>query len=153
MALLLLTILIVLLAGGSAIWSCSRRRRHPPPPCKDRRGATNAKDVPVNLKYGRVELTFLYRYASVHDVELGGRYDIRTPPLLNIWTHNWISPGCRQESSLMFSLEFNWKTASLISVKLQPGYDWAIFLDELARLERAALGGVMYGKRRGERIT
>ena len=93
---LLLTILIVLLVGGLAIWGDSRRRGHPTPPCKDRRGATNAKDVPVNLRYGRVELTFLHRYANVHDVELGGRYDIRTPPLLNIWTHNWITPGCRQ---------------------------------------------------------
>ena len=117
MALLLLTILIVLLVSGLAIWGDSRRRKDPPPSCKDRRGAINAKDVFVNLKYGRVDLTFLYRYASVHDVESGGRYDTRTPPLLNIWTHNWISPGCREESSLMFGLEFNWKTASLISVE------------------------------------
>jgi hypothetical protein len=52
----------------------------------------------------------------------------------------------------MFSLEFDRKTASLMSVVLQPGYDWAIFLDELAKLERAALGDVLYGKRRAEPI-
>jgi hypothetical protein len=46
----------------------------------------------------------------------------------------------------MFSLEFDWSTASLISVWLQPGYNWTIFLDELAKLERAALGDVVYGK-------
>jgi hypothetical protein len=34
-----------------------------------------------------------------------------------------------------------------------PGYDWKIFLDELARLERAALDDVVYGKRRAEPIT
>ena len=37
-------------------------------------------------------------------------------------------------------LGVRWNTASLMSVTLQPDYDWAIFLDELARLERAALG-------------
>jgi hypothetical protein len=45
----------------------------------------------------------------------------------------------------MFSLEFDWNTAWLMSVTLQPGYDWTMFLDELAKLEKAALGGVVYG--------
>jgi hypothetical protein len=45
----------------------------------------------------------------------------------------------------MFSLKFDYATASLKSVKLQPGFDWEIFLDELAKLERAALGDVLYG--------
>lgn len=52
----------------------------------------------------------------------------------------------------MFTLEFDWNTASLMSVTSQPGYDWVIFLDELAKLERVALGDVVYGKRREERI-
>jgi hypothetical protein len=42
-------------------------------------------------------------------------------------------------SSLIFSLEFDWNTASLMSVMLQPGYDWQVFRDELATLERAAV--------------
>jgi len=53
----------------------------------------------------------------------------------------------------MFSLEFDWNTASLMSVTMQPGYNWQIFLDELARLERAALGKVVYGQHRGEPKT
>jgi hypothetical protein len=53
----------------------------------------------------------------------------------------------------MFSLEFDLNTASLMSVMLLPGYDWAIFLDELARLERAALGDVVYGRRWAEPIA
>ena len=53
----------------------------------------------------------------------------------------------------MFSLAFDWNTSSLMSVTLQPGYDWAIFLDELARLETAALGDVVYGKSRCEPKT
>ncbi|MFZ1937299.1 MAG: hypothetical protein WCB27_00825 [Thermoguttaceae bacterium] len=113
----------------------------------------NAEIVRTNLQYERADLKLLLRYVKAHDVERGGRYDIRRPPRLNIWTHTWLHPGCRAESSLLFSLEFDWNTASLMSVTLQPGYDWAIFLDELAKLERAALGGTVYGKRRTEPIA
>jgi hypothetical protein len=154
MGLLLLTtltvllVLSVLLVGGLAIWGRPRRRKHLPPPFKDSRGAINAENVRVNLRYDRADLKSLFWHAMAHDVELDGRYHLRRPPRLDIWTHNWINPGCRAESSLMVSLEFDWNTASLISVTLQPRYDWAIFLDELARLERGALGGVVYGKSR-----
>ena len=114
----------------------------------------NAENVRVNLRYDRGDLKALLRYARAHDVEQrGGRYDMRKPPELNIWTHTWSNPGCEAESSLMFNLEFDRNTASLMSVTMQPGYDWAIFLDELAKLERAALGGVLYGKRRAEPIA
>jgi hypothetical protein len=105
----------------------------------------NTENVQTTLRYDRTDLKSLLRYAKAHDIELDGRYDIRRPPRLNIWTHNWIHPGCKTESSLMFSMEFDWNTASLISVILQPGYDWAIFLDELAKLEMAALGDMVYG--------
>ena len=154
MGLLLLTtltvliVLSVLLMGGLAIWGCPRRRIYLPPPFKDSGGARNAKNVHVDLQYGRKELKSLFRYAKAHDVELDGRYHMQRLPRLKIWTHNWINPGCRVESSLMFSLKFDCDTASLKSVKLQPGFDWQVFLDELAKLERAALGGVLYGKRR-----
>jgi hypothetical protein len=53
----------------------------------------------------------------------------------------------------MFGLEFDRNTASLTLVLLQPSYDWEIFLDELAKLERAALGDMVYGKRRAEPIA
>jgi hypothetical protein len=106
--------------------------------------------VRINLRYERAELKQILRYAKAHDVELKGRYDFRKPPRLNIWTHTWSNPGCRAESCLMFSLEFDGNTASLMSVMLLPGYDWEAFLDELARLERAALGKRVYGQRRRE---
>ena len=105
----------------------------------------NTDNVRIKLRYDRTDMRSLLRYAKAHDVELDGRYDIRRPPRLNIWTHNWIHPGCRAESSLMFSIEFDWSTTSVISVTFQPGYDWEIFLDELAKLESAALGDVVYG--------
>jgi hypothetical protein len=115
--------------------------------------AMNAERLQIHLRYDRPDLISLLRYAKANDVGSGGRYDIRRPPRLNIWTHTWINPGCRAESTLMFSLEFDWNTASLMSVALQPDYDWAIFLDELARLEKAALGDVVFGKRRAEPIA
>ena len=112
----------------------------------------NAQEVRINLRYDRADLRSLVAYAQAHDVELAGRYDVRRPPRLNIWTHTWIHPGCRAESSLMFSLEFDWNTPTLMSVRLMSGYGWEIFLDELARLERAALGDTVYGRRRAEPI-
>ena len=113
----------------------------------------NTENVRINLRYGQADLKSLLAYARAHDVERDGRYDGRKPPHINIWTHNWLHPGCRAESSLMFRLEFDLKTTSLMSVMLQPGYDWQIFLDELARLELAALGDTVYGKRLAERIA
>jgi hypothetical protein len=106
----------------------------------------NAENVRINLRYDRADLKSLLVHVLSHDFEHGGRYDMRMPPLINIWTHNWVHPGCRAESSLMFSLEFDWNTLSLMSVVLQPGYDWQVFLDELAKLETAALGDLVYGK-------
>ena len=112
-----------------------------------------AQTVRINLRYDRAELKQILRYAKAHDLERNGRYDFRIPPRLNIWTHTWSNAGCKAESCVMFSLEFAWATASLMSVMLQPGYDWEAFLDELARLERAALGNPVYGKRRREPTT
>jgi hypothetical protein len=112
-----------------------------------------SKNVRIHLPYDQADLKSILRYAKSHDVERDGRYDIRKPPRLNIWTHNWSNPGCRAESCVMFSLAFDWNTASLMSVQMQPGYVWQVFLDELARLESAALGKIVYGQHRGEPKT
>jgi hypothetical protein len=84
----------------------------------------NAQTVRINLRYDQADLKSLLRYARAHDVGRDGRYDVRKPPRLNIWTHPWTSPACQAESTLMFSLEFDWNRASLMSVILQPGFDW-----------------------------
>ena len=107
--------------------------------------AMNAEIVRINLRYDRADLKSLFRYAKAHDVQRGGRYDIRKLPWLNIWTHTWTNPGCKAESSLMFSLQFERGSSSLMSVVLQPGFDWQAFLDELAWLEKRALGDTVYG--------
>jgi len=113
----------------------------------------NAEVVRINLRYDQADLESLFRYAHAHDVGQAGRYDVRKWPRLNIWTHTWANPTCRAESSLMFSLEIDLNTASLMSVMLHPGFDWEAFLDELAKLETAALGDVVYGKRHCEPKT
>jgi len=50
----------------------------------------------------------------------------------------------------MFSLEFDWRISTLMSVVLMPGFDWEAFVDELAILEKAALGESIYGRTRHE---
>ncbi len=109
-----------------------------------------AQTVRINLRYDRVDLKQICRYAKAHDVERNGRYDLRIPPRLNIWTHTWCNPACMAESCVMFSLEFDLKNAALLSVVLMRGFDWEAFVDELATLERAALGKSVYGRRRRE---
>ena len=104
------------------------------------RNAMHAKTVRIDLRYDRDELKQILRYAGAHDVRRNGRYDFRMPPHLNIWTHAWSNDGCKAESCVMFRLTFDWKTASLMSVLLLPGFDWEAFVDELVRLEMAALG-------------
>ena len=105
----------------------------------------------INLQYERAELKQILRYAKAHDVERNGRYDLlRLPPLLNIWTHAWNNACCKAESCVMFSLEVDWKTATLMYVVLMQGFDWEAFMDELATLEMAALGKSIYGRTRRE---
>ena len=110
-----------------------------------------AHTVRINLRYERAELKQILRYAKAHDVERNGRYDLlRLPPLLTIWTHAWSNAGCKAESCVMFSLEVDWRTAALVFVVLMPGFACEGFVDELATLERAALGKSIYGRTRRE---
>jgi len=112
-----------------------------------------AHTVRINLRYKSAELSRILLYVKAHDLKRQGRYDSRKLRRVNIWTHAWRNTGCREESCVMFSLEFDWKTASLASVVLLPGYDWEAFVGELATLERAALGNSVYGRRRREPTT
>jgi hypothetical protein len=72
------------------------------------------------------------------------------PLSLELSHHAWSNAGCKAESCVMFSLEVDWKTATLMFVVLMPGFDWEAFVDELATLERTALGKSIYGKTRRE---
>jgi hypothetical protein len=112
-----------------------------------------AKSLWVNLRYRRADLQSIFAYAVAHDVERDGRYDVQKPRRLIIWTHTWSNPACNAESTLMFSLEFDMKTGSLLWVIMQRGYNWRVFCDELARLEMAALGRVVWGEPQAEPIV
>jgi len=114
------------------------------------RNAVQAQTVRINLQYDRAELSRILYYVKAHDRERQGRYDSRNALHLEIWTHAWHNSGCRKESCLMFSLEFDWRISTLMSVVLMPGFDWEAFVDELAILEKAALGESIYGRTRHE---
>jgi hypothetical protein len=115
-----------------------------------RRDDMNAETVQVNLRYRRADLESLFTYARTQIVAHNGKYAVKRPSRINIWAHKWCHPARMAEPTLMFSLEYDWGTASLRSVTLQPGFGWRVFLDELTRLERVALGNVVYGLRRCE---
>ena len=100
----------------------------------------NAEFVRVNLRYDQADLESLFRYARAHDVVQAGRYDLRrSPPAQHLDAHLGQSslPG-RIVADVQPRIDRN--TASLMSVIVQPGYDWPVFLDELARLEKRRWG-------------
>ena len=101
--------------------------------------------VRINLRYEPAELKRILEFAKANDVAQGGRYDLRGGRRLNIWTHVWCNSGCMEESCRMFCLDFDLKTCTLLSVALMPRFDWQAFVDELAMLERAAVGQSIYG--------
>ena len=106
-----------------------------------------AQTVRINLRYDRADLKQILRYANAHDVERNGRYDFWIPPSLNIWTHTWSNAGCKAEACVMFSLEFDWKTASLMSVMLSWATTGKAFSTNW-RGRMAALGNAVHGKSR-----
>jgi len=122
-------------------------------PSRTARKPMQTYDVRINLQYEPAELKQILRYAKAHDVSQGGRYDIREPHRLDVWTHVWGNTACREESCLMFRLEFDLKTFTLMSVELMPGFDWQAFVDELAMLEREAVGQSIDGSTRHGPIT
>ena len=115
--------------------------------------AMQAQKVQITLRYDGAELKQIIRYAKAHDVQRHGRYDFRTPPHLNIWTHAWCNTACREESCVMFRLEFDSKSSALMSVVLMPGFDVEAFVDELAMLEKAAVGRSVHGACRRKHTT
>ena len=75
------------------------------PPLSDRnwhnlkaRNAMQAQTVRINLRYDRADLKQILRYAKAHDLGRNGRYDFRTPPRLDIWTHTWSNAGCKDRA-------------------------------------------------------
>ena len=111
-----------------------------------------AHTVQVNLRYDKADLSQILLYVKAHDLERQGRYDSRNSPSQHLDAR---LAQRRMPEGIVRDVQprIRRKTASLMSVVLLPGYDWDTFVDELAALERAALGNSVYGRRRREPMT
>jgi hypothetical protein len=100
---------------------------------------------PVNFPYTRQELEALFRYAHERDVEKGGRYDARSAAV-NVWSHHWLEPATKEESDILGSFYVHWHpTPLLYQIETDKGFSLEDLMQELGRLELAALGYVKHG--------
>jgi hypothetical protein len=104
------------------------------------------QSLKMDWRYDPVDLDWLIAFAEEHDVERGGRYDadIYAPSII-VWSHSWIIPSCKEESTAMCILKFDRTRSSLVGFSILPGFDLEVALSELSILEKGALGTVVYG--------
>jgi hypothetical protein len=100
----------------------------------------------VDLPYRRPELAALFRYARAHDVEQGGRYDARSAAI-TVWSHHWLHPATREESEILGTFYVRWADPPVLSaIECDEGFGLEDLLQELGRLELAALGYMKHGE-------
>jgi hypothetical protein len=100
----------------------------------------------VDFAYTRPELEALFCYARAHDVEAGGRYDARAAAV-NLWTHHWRHPATKEASELLGTFYVRWTDPpTLWQIETDEGFGLADLMQELGRLELAALGRVKHGE-------
>jgi hypothetical protein len=104
----------------------------------------NTTRHPVDFPYTRQELEALFRYAHVHDVDKGGRYDARSAAI-NIWSHGWHHPATWEESETIGTFYFHWEPPTLWEIETDEGFALEDLMAELGRLELQALGYVKHG--------
>jgi hypothetical protein len=103
----------------------------------------------VDLRYTRAELHAFLAVQRREDVEWGGRYDGGTAAI-NVWSHSWVTPALRRDSSLMGTFFFVWADEYRISqIECAEGFSLDDLLHELAILERKALDHVKHGREQG----
>jgi hypothetical protein len=99
----------------------------------------------VDFPYTRAQLEAIFRCAHEHDVEKGGRYDARSAAI-NLWTHHWQHPATREESEIIGTFYVHWApTPTLWEIATDEGFSLEDLMQELGRLELAALGYVKHG--------
>ena len=100
----------------------------------------------VNLRYTKNQLLTLYNAAWIENVERGGRYD--TPPAaIEVWTPPWTTPEERQVTTLKGRLYLDWtRENQLTEIAVAEGFSESDILDELAILEKEALGRIIHGQ-------
>jgi hypothetical protein len=79
-----------------------------------------------------------------HDVDKGGHYDARSAAI-NIWSHHWLHPATQAESETLGTFYFHWEPPALWEIETDEGFSLEDLMDELGRLELAALGCVKHG--------
>jgi hypothetical protein len=100
---------------------------------------------PVDFAYTRQELDALFQYAREHDVEAGGRYDVRSACIL-LWSHHWLNPATREASDTIGSFYVRWADPpTLWEIETDEGFSLEDLMAELGRLELQALGYVKHG--------
>lgn len=102
----------------------------------------------VDLRYTHADLHAFLAVQRREDVELGGRYDGGTATI-NVWSHSWVTPALRRDSSHMGTFSFVWADEYRIyEIECAEGFSLDDLLHELAVLERKALGYIKYGRER-----
>jgi hypothetical protein len=100
---------------------------------------------PVDFHYTWPELDALFRYAHAHDVEQGGRYDARSAAI-NVWSHHWLNAATHAESDTIGTFYVDWgPTPKLWEIETDEGFSLEDLMQELGRLELAALGRAKHG--------
>ncbi|MDH3598956.1 MAG: hypothetical protein OEU26_04855 [Candidatus Tectomicrobia bacterium] len=67
----------------------------------------------VDMRYRPDDLRALFAAARREDVEVGGRYDVRSA-ITQIWTHHWRHAATRAESDRMGVFYFRWPTPTTL---------------------------------------
>jgi hypothetical protein len=107
----------------------------------------------VDLRYTRAELHAFLAVQRREDVELGGRYDGGTAAI-HVWSHSWITPALRRDSSPIGTFYFVWANEyRIFQIECDEGFSCDDLLHELAVLEQKALGYVKHGREGGSSAT
>lgn len=99
---------------------------------------------PVDFPYTRLELEALFRYAREHDVEKGGHYDAHSAAII-VWSHHWAHPATKEESETIGTFYVHWEPPALWEIETDESFALDDLMQELGRLELAALGRVKHG--------
>ena len=99
----------------------------------------------TDWRYDPADLAAMFQYVEGRQVELGGRYD-SDPSAINVWSHAWTTPDCKDESTLICGFQFDRTASALVCLWAAAGFDLDAALAELAILERESLGAAVYGR-------
>ena len=99
----------------------------------------------VDLRYRPDDLQAAFAAARREDLEVGGRYDVRSAAI-QIWTHHWRHVATRAESDRMGTFYFRWADHhTLWEIECADAFSPDDLRLELGALEHKALGRKVHG--------